>query len=179
VSSDINNTSGLANCANYNSIINNTFYGGAFAIRLLGESTAKPCKGNKINNNKIYAGISGIDIDFNNIPLIANNQITIRPDPNQAQFGIRVRNAAGNFGFYNNQIKNYGTFGMFFNNVNGGSAAYVYNNAISGATKSAFSRGIHVEFSKSIQFLHNTIFYSNVYSIGKHCDSASANTQCP
>jgi len=169
VSSDINNTSGLANCANYNSIINNTFYGGAFAIRLLGESTAKPCKGNKINNNKIYAAICGIDIDFNNIPLIANNQITIRPDPSQAQFGIRVRDAAGNFGFYNNQIKNYGTFGMFFNNVNGGSAAYVYNNVISGTAKSTFSRGIHVEYSKSIQFLHNTIFYSSAFNAENAC----------
>lgn len=169
VSSDINNTSGLANCANYNSIINNTFYGGAFAIRLLGESTAKPCKGNKINNNKIYAAICGIDIDYNNIPLIANNQIIIRPDPSQAQFGIRVRNAAGNFGFYNNQIKNYGTFGMFFNNVNGGSAAYVYNNVISGTSKASFSRGIHVEYSKSIQFLHNTIFYSSGFTLENAC----------
>ncbi len=169
VSSDINNTSGLANCANYNSILNNTFYGGAFAIRLLGESTLKPCKGNKINNNKIYASICGIDVDYNNIPLIANNQITIRPDPSQAQFGIRVRNAAGNFGFYNNQIKNYGTFGMFFNNVNGGSAAYVYNNIISGTTKASFSRGIHVEFSKSIQFLHNTIFYSSAFNLENAC----------
>ena len=104
VSSDINNTSGLANCANYNSIINNTFYGGAFAIRLLGESLLKPCKGNKINNNKIYASICGIDVDYNNIPLIANNQIINRNIPSQAQFGIRVRNAGGNFGFYNNQI---------------------------------------------------------------------------
>ena len=169
VSSDINNTSGLANCANYNSIINNTFYGGAFAIRLLGESTTKPCKGNKINNNKIYAAISGIDIDYNNIPLIANNKITIRPDPSQAQFGMRVRNAAGNFGFYNNQIKNYGTFGMFFNNVNGGSAAYVYNNIISGTSKASFSRGIHVEYSKSIQFLHNTIFYSSTFNAENAC----------
>ena len=169
VSSDINNTSGLANCANYNSIINNTFYGGAFAIRLLGESTAKPCKGNKINNNKIYAAICGVDVDFNNIPLIANNQIIIRPDPSQAQFGIRVRNAAGNFGFYNNQIKNYGTFGIFFNNVNGGSAAYVYNNVISGTSKASFSRGIHVEYSKSIQFLHNTIFYSSSFNTENAC----------
>jgi hypothetical protein len=169
VSSDINNTSGLANCANYNSIINNTIYGGAFAIRLLGLNTTKPCKGNKINNNKIYAPICGIDIDYNNIPLIANNQITIRPDPSQMQFGIRVRNAAGNFGFYNNQIKNYGTFGIFFNNVNGGSAAYVYNNVISGAAKAAFSRGIHVEFSKSIQFLHNTIFHSSPFTVENAC----------
>ena len=169
VSSDINNTSGLANCANYNSIINNTFYGGAFAIRLLGVSTTKPCKGNKINNNKIYATICGIDVDYNNIPLIANNQITIRPDPSQSQFGIRVRNAAGNFSFYNNQIKNYGNFGMFFNNVNGGSAAYVYNNIISGTTKASFSRGIHVEFSKSIQFLHNTIFYSSAFNLENAC----------
>ena len=169
VSSDINNTSGLANCANYNSIINNTFYGGAFAIRLLGESTVKPCKGNKINNNKIYAAVCGIDIDYNNIPLIANNQIILRQLSSQAQFGLRVRNAAGNFGFYNNQIKNYGTFGMFFNNVNGGSAAYVYNNVISGTAKPAFSRGIHVEFSKSIQFLHNSIFYSSAFTTENAC----------
>ena len=169
VSSDINNTSGLANCANYNSIINNTFYGGAFAIRLLGESTIKPCKGNKINNNKIYSAICGIDIDYNNIPLIANNQINIRSVPSQAQFGIRVRNATGNFGFYNNQIKNYGTFGIFFNNVNGGSASYVYNNVISGTSKAAFSRGIHVEYSKSIQFLHNTIFYSSAFNPENAC----------
>ena len=58
---------------------------------------------------------------------------------------------------------------MFFNNVNGGSAAYVYNNIISGTSKASFSRGIHVEYSKSIQFLHNTIFYSSTFNAENAC----------
>ncbi len=169
VSSDINNTSGLANCANYNIITNCTFYGGAYAIRLLGKSLTAPAKGNRIVGNKFFACYSGIDVDYNNIPVISNNQVTCRPNANEAQFGIRVRNAAGNFGFYNNQIKNYGTFGMFFNNVNGGSAAYVYNNIIYGTSKTTYSRGIHVEYSKSMQFLHNTIHYTNTLSTEKAC----------
>jgi trimeric autotransporter adhesin len=159
IASDINNTSVGEICANYNLISNNTIYGGTFGIRLLGKNSVQPGKGNRITNNKIYKSYSGMDIDFNNIPLISLNQINCRFNPNEAQFGIRVRNASGNFSFHGNVIKDYGTFGIFLYNVNGGAAAYIYNNMISGSAKSTYSRGIHVELSKSLQFYHNSIYY--------------------
>lgn len=161
IASDINNTSVGEICANYNTISNNTIYGGTYGIRLLGKNTVQPGKGNKITGNKIFQAYSGMDIDNNNIPLIAFNQIICRPNPNEAQFGIRVRNATGNFSFHGNVIRDYGTFGMFFLNVSGGAAAYIYNNMILGAVKVPYSRGIHVENSRSLQFLHNSINYVN------------------
>lgn len=167
IASDINNSSVGDICANYNTISNNSIYGGTFAIRLLGKSTVQPSKGNKISGNKIYQSYSGMDIDFNNIPLIAFNQINCRPNPNEAQFGIRIRNASGNFSFHSNTIKDYGTFGMFFYNVNGGAAAYIYNNMVFGTAKSAYSRGIHVELCRSLQFLHNSIYYQTTGSSEK------------
>lgn len=167
IASDINNTSVGEVCANYNVISNNSIYGGTYGIRLLGKSTVQPGKGNRITGNKIYKSYSGMDIDFNNIPLISNNQINCRLNANEAHFGIRVRNASGNFSFHGNVIKDYGTFGMFFYNVNGGAAAYIYNNMISGSSKTTYSRGIHVEFSRSLQFYHNSIYYSNTNSTEK------------
>lgn len=167
IASDINNTSVGEICANYNTISNNSIYGGTYGIRLLGKSTIQPGKGNKITGNKIYKAYSGMDIDFNNIPLISFNQIYCRLNPNEAQFGIRVRNASGNFSYHGNIIKDYGTFGMFFYNVTGGAAAYIYNNMVLGSSKTTYSRGIHVEFSRSLQFLHNSIYYSNTASTEK------------
>jgi hypothetical protein len=174
VASDINNTSVGEICANYNTISNNSIYGGSYGIRLLGKSTVQPSKGNKITGNKIYKSYSGIDVDFNNIPLIAFNQINCRPNPNEAQFGIRVKNATGNFSFHGNVIRDYGTFGMFFYNVTGGAAAYIYNNMILGSCKNTFSRGIHLEFSRSIQFLHNSINYTAVTGPGNTQNTAMA-----
>jgi len=165
VSSDINNTSLEENCANYNTITNNTIYGGTFGIKLLGKSTLIPAKGNKIVGNKFYKCYSAIDVNYCNIPLMASNQIYCRVNPNEAQFGIRVRNASGNFSIHSNIIKDYGTFGIFLLNVNGGGASYIYNNMILGSCKAAYSRGIHVEFSKSLQFFHNSIYYAAPYSV--------------
>lgn len=165
VSSDINNTSLEENCANYNLISNNTIYGGTFGIKLLGKSSSLPAKGNKIVGNKFYKCYSAIDVNYCNIPLMASNQIYCRVNPNEAQFGIRVRNASGNFSIHSNIIKDYGTFGIFLLNVNGGGASYIYNNMIFGLSKSAYSRGIHVEYSKSLQFFHNSIYYTSPYSV--------------
>lgn len=169
VASDINNTTLGENCANYNSITNNTFYGGSFAIKLTGKSSSVPSKGYKISGNKFYKCLSGIDVVYHNIPLIASNTIICRPDPIGAQFGIRVRFSAGNFSYHSNIIQNYGTFGMFFYSVNGGAAGYVYNNMISGNAKSAYSRGIHVEFSNNIHFYHNSIYYTAPFNLDNAC----------
>lgn len=169
VSSDINNTSIGENCANYNTISNNTIYGGAFGIKLTGKSYAVPSKGNKIVGNKFYKCYSAIDLDFNNVPLMASNQIFCRVDSIGSQFGIRVRNSSGNFSYHSNTIKDFGTFGMFFYNVNGGAASYIYNNIILGSSKSAYSRGIHVEFSKSLHFYYNSIYYTAPFSLDNAC----------
>ncbi|MCF8283750.1 MAG: right-handed parallel beta-helix repeat-containing protein [Sphingobacteriales bacterium] len=169
VASDINNTTIGDNCANYNTITNNTFYGGAFAIKLTGKSSAIPSKGYKISGNKFYKCLSGIDIKYHNIPLIASNTINCRPDPIGAQFGIRVQNAAGNFSFHSNVVKDFGTFGIFLYSVNGGAAAYVYNNMIMGNAKPAYSRGIHVENSSNIHFYHNSIHYTAPFNQDNAC----------
>ncbi len=171
VASDINNTSLPENCANYNNITNNQIYGGSFGIRLLGKSTAQPSKGNKISGNKFFNCYSGIDIDFNNIPLISGNEINCRVNPNEAQFGIRVRNAAGNFSWHSNIIRSFGTFGFFIYNVNAGAAGYIYNNMImadntpsANTGKANYSRGVHVEFSRNLQFYNNSIKYAAQYN---------------
>lgn len=160
VASDINNTSLAENCANYNTFSNNQIYGGSFGIRLLGKSTVQPARGNKITGNKFFNCYSGIDIDFNNIPLIATNEINCRVNPNEAQFGMRIRNASGNFSWHSNIIRDYGTFGIFVWNVNAGSAGYIYNNMITGNSKQNYSRGVHVEYSRNLQFFNNSIRYS-------------------
>lgn len=171
VASDINNTSVPENCANYNNITNNQIYGGSFGIRMLGKSAALPSRGNKISGNKLFNCYSGIDIDFNNIPLIASNEINCRTNPNEAQFGIRVRNASGNFSWHSNVIRNFGTFGMFFYNVNAGAAAYIYNNMIiadnstpANISKKDYSRGVHVEYSRNMQFYNNSIHYTSGFN---------------
>lgn len=169
VASDINNTTIGENCANYNTITNNTFYGGSFAIKLTGKSSAVPSKGYKITGNKFYKCLSGIDVVYHNIPLIASNTVICRPDPIGAQFGIRVRFAAGNFSFHSNVVKDYGTFGMFFYSVNGGAAAYIYNNMIMGNAKTAYSRGIHVEYSNNLHFYHNTVYYNAPFTQDNAC----------
>ncbi len=160
VASDINNTSLAENCANYNTFSNNQIYGGSFGIRLLGKSTVQPARGNKISGNKFFNCYSGIDVDFNNIPLIANNEINCRVNPNEAQFGMRIRNAAGNFSWHSNVIRDYGTFGIFVWNVNAGAAGYIYNNMITGNSKQNYSRGVHVEYCRNLQFFNNSIRYS-------------------
>lgn len=167
VASDINNTSVPENCANYNNITNNQIYGGSFGIRMLGKSSALPARGNKISGNKFFNCYSGIDIDYSNIPLISGNEINCRTNPNESQFGIRVKNAAGNFSWHSNIVRNFGTFGMFFYNVNAGAAAYIYNNMIvadnttpATISKKDYSRGVHVEFSRNMQFYNNTIHYT-------------------
>lgn len=164
VSSDINNTSLEENCANYNTITNNTIYGGTFGIKLLGKSLLLPSKGNKINGNKFFKCYSAIDVNFCNVPSIASNQIFCRQNPNEAQFGIRVRNSSGNFSIQSNIIKDYGTFGIFLLNVNGGAAALIYNNMVMGASKPNYSRGIHVEYSKSLQLYHNTVYFTSAFN---------------
>lgn len=169
VASDINNTTIGENCANYNNITNNTFYGGAFGIKLTGKSSAVPSKGYKITGNKFYQCLSAIDIVYHNIPLIASNTINCRPDPVGAQFGIRVRFASGNFSFHSNVIRDYGTFGIFLYGVAGGAAGYVYNNMISGNAKTAYSRGIHVENSTNIHFYHNSIYYNAPFNLDNAC----------
>lgn len=165
VASDINNTSLQENCANYNTISNNQIYGGAFGLRLLGKSTAQPARGNKVFGNKFFNCYSGIDIDYNNIPLLASNEINCRINPNESQFGIRIRNASGNFSWHSNIVRDYGTFGMFIYNVNAGAAGYIYNNMITGNAKNTYSRGMHVEWCRNLQFFHNSVYYTGSYSV--------------
>lgn len=177
IASDINNTSIGENCANYNVISNNTIYGGTFGIKLLGKSSITPTRGNKITGNKFYKCYSGIDVDFSNIPLIAFNQIYCRNNPNEAQFGIRIKNMVGNFSVHSNIIKDYGTHGMFLKSVTGGAAAYFYNNMIMGSTKTTYSRGIQVTDCKSIQFFHNSIYYTGPFSTENTCFAVDGTDQ--
>ncbi len=179
VSSDINNTSIGENCANYNTISNNTIYGGAFGIKLTGKSSALPSKGNKIVGNKFYKCYSGIDVDYNNIPLISSNQVFCRIDSVGSQFGIRIKNAAGNFSFHSNVVKDFGTFGMFFYNVSGGAAAYIYNNIVMGASKPAYSRGIHVENSRALSFYHNSVYYTAPFTLDNACMAIEHSASLP
>ncbi len=169
VFSDINNTSSPGNCAHYNTVNNNTIIGGAFGIKISGLSLAKPGKGNKITNNKIYKAYVGMEIDYNDIPAITGNIIQLRENPVDAQYGIRLRNFSGNINLSNNIISNFGTFGIFFNNVKGGAKAYIYNNIIYGKAKPAFSQGIHVVNSSNLQFYHNSISYSGPLGSDNTC----------
>ncbi len=148
---------------NYNIISNNTTSGGYYGITMRGTSTTIFSQQNSIINNDIRnIYFYGIYSYQQNLPVISQNTIDLRPTASTTGYGIYT-GYNDRFIINENNVQEFGTYGIYltFGNNQGGaptSRAQMHNNMIGGMNLAATPYGIYATNSnRDIDIFHNTV----------------------
>ncbi len=162
--------------ANNNKVLNSTFHGGGFGVRLLGQKDNMNTSNNKIIGStfkKQYT--AGIDIFYSQIDSINSNTIAMRTD-NKENVGINIYGALTDFRISQNKITHAGNSGISIDSCRTITGGVIASNMIAGGYRpdgkggdyafaikntGAFpSKGIIS--SGTIDILNNSVLYDGV-----------------